>query len=304
MKALSEISESGCTIEDGMMRVSEGISLRVITFNPRRDRENPTIVFVAGWISHISGWTSVLKEMTRDFRVVYVETREKKSSVAPRGAGYGVQEIGDDLIKIIEHLGLREHNYVMLGSSLGATAVIDCYSRLPKKPLALVLIGPNAEFRVPFLWKLIVKLFYPPLYALVRPSVKWYLKNFRLDVTTDREQFDKYSDNLNDADPWKLKKAVLAVERYKIWDRLGDVDCPALLIGASKDVLHEPENLKAIASRLIRSTTIDLETNKSTHNGRVVEEVRKFLASLSPGESPAISFKSQVDRGCRCVRPR
>jgi pimeloyl-ACP methyl ester carboxylesterase len=127
----------------------------------------------------------------------------------------------------------------------------------------------------------VVTLFYPPLYALIRPTVKWYLKNFRLDVRSDQEQYVKYCKALDAADPWKLKKALLSVSKYEIWDRLEFLDIPTLLVGASKDVLHEPENLRKMASNIHNAVTIDLETNKRTHSEHVVQGMRAFLARIS-----------------------
>ena len=281
MEDLREYCPPGAVCEDHMVSVEDGIDLRVITFTPARDLGNPPVLFVAGWISQISGWKTVLKEMTKDFPVHYVETREKISSRIAGKADYGVTPVGEDIAKIVERLDLPPRRFVMFGSSLGATAIVDCYQSLKRKPLALALISPNATFRVPRIWMVIVTLFYPPLYALIRPPVKWYLKNFRLDVKVDHEQYAKYCNAIDAADPWKLRKAVLAVAKYQIWDRLEFVDVPTLLIGATKDVMHEPVNLAEISRRIRKIETIDMGTNKLTHSERVVEEMRSFLQRLS-----------------------
>ena len=117
-------------------------------------------------------------------------------------------------------MGLSD--YVLFGSSLGATAIIDCYRSLKKKTsVAWFLSRPNAVFRVPRSWKVIVTLFYAPLYALIRPSVKWYLRTFRLNVQADAAQYEKYCEALDAADPRKLKKAVMSVWSYEVWGTLG-----------------------------------------------------------------------------------
>jgi pimeloyl-ACP methyl ester carboxylesterase len=276
----SDFCEAGTAVDDRTIDTGAGATLRVVTFTPKADRGNPAVLFVAGWITQMVAWKSVLKEMTKDFKVVYVETREKKSSRVEKPAAYSIEAIGSDIVALVKILGLKENRYVLFGSSLGATVIVECFQALHPKPLALVLIGPNAVFRVPLTWKFIVKSFYPPLYALIRPSVKWYLRNYRLDTQTDAAQYEKYSAALDAADPWKLKKAVLAVARYKIWDRLPHLAAPTLLIEASKDVLHEPGNLRRIASTIPDAAVIDLETNAITHSARVVREMRNFLAGI------------------------
>jgi pimeloyl-ACP methyl ester carboxylesterase len=281
----SQFCDGGMTIDDRMIRTSTGATLRVITFEPKAEKRNPAILFVAGWITQMLAWKSVLKEMTKDFKVIYVETREKISSRVEKPAAYSIEAIGSDIISLVSLLGLQDRRYVLFGSSLGATVIIECFHALTRKPLALVLIGPNAVFRVPRTWKFIVKSFYPPLYALIRPSVKWYLKNFRLDVKADAAQYEKYSAALDSADPWKLKKAVLAVSRYEVWHRLPDLNVPTLLIEASKDLLHEPENLQRIASMIPNAAVIDMQTNATTHSATVVKEMRSFIAGISGARS-------------------
>jgi pimeloyl-ACP methyl ester carboxylesterase len=258
-----------------MIRLTPQVELRVITFTPPKPPKFPPIVFVAGWISLIRGWEKVLREMTSDFRVYYVETREKISSHIRGRVRFGVEEIGSDLIPLIEHLGLDD--YVLFGSSLGATAIIDCYRSLKPKPHSLVLVAPNALFRVPRSWKLVIAIFYAPLYFLIRPSVKWYLRTFRLNVRSDIAQYEKYCEALDAAEPRKLKKAIMAVWSYEVWDKLASVDCPVLIVNASRDKLHEPENLRRIAAGLSNAVEVDLETNAQTHDKPVVDALRVFL---------------------------
>ncbi len=272
---LDEFCAPGATVRDGMLELTPRVTLRVVTFTPPLRSARPPVVFVAGWISQISGWQKVLRDMTGEFCVYYVETREKKSSTVGAGERFGVEEIGSDLVPLIQRLGLRD--YILFGSSLGATAIIDCYSHLEPKPSRIVLIAPNAVFRVPFSWKVIVTLFYPPLDALIRPSVKWYLRTFRLNVRADNAQYDKYSEALDAAEPHKLKKAVMAVWSYEVWQKLPAVDCPVLIVNASHDKLHEPENLRRIAAGLPNAVEVDLGTNAQTHNKPVVDALRRFL---------------------------
>ncbi len=280
MEDLSQYCAEGATFQDRMVEITEGVNLRVVTFLPPVDVGNPSVLFIPGWITQMTAWQAVLNDISKDHIVFYVETREKISSLMKSDANYSVSAIADDIVKLVDKLHLRENRYVMFGSSLGATVIIESYRFLVKKPCALILIGPNAVFRVPLIWKIIVTLFYPPLYSLIKPTVKWYLKNFRLDVKSDQAQYEKYCSALDAADPWKLKKAVLAVAKYKIWDRLKFIDCPVLLVDASKDKLHEPENLRKISSLLPDVTKIDLETNQITHSEKVVEEFRRFISLL------------------------
>jgi pimeloyl-ACP methyl ester carboxylesterase len=238
------------------------------------------VVFVPGWITQIEAWKIVLREMTRDFTVHYVETREKASSIAPPQTGYSVEDIAGDIPAVIRELGLKD-GYVLFGSSLGATVILDACRLLKSDPKCLVLIGPNAEFRMPFWGRLMVRCVTPGIYAIIKPAVKWYLKHFRLNVKCDPAQYQKYAGAMDAADPAKLKKAAAAFSRYRVWDRLASVKVPALVIGGSKDKLHDPTNLIRMVRMLPNAACLDLETNRRTHTAVVVEAMRHFIDSIN-----------------------
>ncbi|NOY77196.1 MAG: alpha/beta hydrolase [Calditrichaeota bacterium] len=280
MENLSELCAAGSSFSEKWLPAAPNVLLRVITFLPVQKQNNPDIVFVSGWISKPIAWRDVLREMTRDFRVFYIETREKISSRIRGRVSFSVDRIGEDLVHLVSRLGVKPDRYILMGSSLGATAILDAVIHLHPQPKALALVAPNAEFRVPRWGLWLIRPFPPRLYLIFKPFVKWYLRNFRLDVTTDYAQYEKYSHALDAADPWKLKKAVLALAKYTVWDKLGAVTCPVLIVGASKDKLHEPENLKKMTALLPNAHYVDLETNRGTHSKKAVDALRKFIHGI------------------------
>ncbi len=280
MEDWREYCSAGVSVEEEWIGVSKNVSLRVISFRPKLKGNKPAVLFVAGWITQVKAWKSVLREMTKDFPVYYVETREKISARVRGTADYGVEAIGRDLVFLVRHFELEDNRYILFGSSLGATAILDCCRFLESAPLCLVLIGPNAVFRVPRFGLALIRIFPPFLYTVFKPVVKWYLRSFRLDVKSDYAQYEKYCQALDAADPGKLKRAALSLSKYRVWGLLEDIECPCLIVGASRDVLHEPENLQRMVSLMKSADYLDLETNRRTHSGEMVEEMRKYLGSL------------------------
>ena len=280
MEDLFQYCAPGSTYQEEMIQVANTVSLRVFTFTPAQKTNNPPVVLVAGWITLISAWEKVIRKMTKDFTIYYIETREKISSQVRGEVEYGVEDIGKDIVTLVAHFNLQDNQYILFGSSLGASAILNCCRYLKRNPLCLVLIGPNAVFRVPRFGKIIIRFFPPRLYLIIKPVVKWYLKTFRLDIKSDYEQYEKYCGNLDTADPWKLKQAVMRLWNWQVWDLLKDIDYPTLIVGASKDSLHEPENLKKIVSMLKNATYVDLKTNKGTHSELMVEEMKKYIEKL------------------------
>lgn len=280
MKNLSEFCAKGSKVIVEMIPVNKNVTLKVTTFTSASKNKNPEIVFVAGWVSLIDGWQKVLREMTKNYTVYYVETREKNTSKVEGKVGFTIDELGNDLHNVIKHFELKDRQYILFGSSLGATTILNSCMDFVLKPMALALVGPNAYFRIPRFGKVLIRSFYPPLYLWFKPYVKWYLKNFRLDVKSDYEQYKKYCGALDAADPWKLKNAAISFFNYSVWNKLPMIDIPALIIGASKDELHEPVNLQKIVSEMKTAVYLDMETNKNTHSEEVVEKITDFLIGL------------------------
>lgn len=280
MEDFSEYCAAGVSFSTEMVPANDGISVRVIQFTPPKKNNNPAVLFVAGWVSLIDGWKHVLREMTRDFVVYYVETREKITSTATGKHEFGVENISGDLAPVILHYNLPEQNYVLFGSSLGATAILDVCHLLPRAPRCLLLIGPNAVFRTPR-WGLILVKMVPPAFVLaMMPIVKWYLRTFRLNIEEDYAQYEKYCNALDSADPWKLKKGLLTLSKYQIWPLLSKIKIPTLIVGASKDTLHDPDNLHKMVELMPRASYLDLETNFKTHQAEVVVAFRNYLEEI------------------------
>ena len=277
---IADYCAPGTRFKEKMVSVSDNVSLRVITFSPAKPTNRPTVLFIPGWISLMKGWNIVLKEMTKDFNIIYAETREKITSQVIGKAEFSVKAIAQDIVRLVEIYKLKKDEYIIFGSSLGGTSILESYQELQRKPLCFALLGPNAEYRTPWWGKILISIIWPQLYNMLRPFIKWYLRKFRLDIESDRAQYDKYCNALDAADPKKLKPAAKALSTYKVWDILEDIDLPVLIIGATKDLLHEPQNLIQMDKMLPNSVFLDMETNTFAHGPEMVEELRKYIASL------------------------
>ncbi len=274
-------SHPDCTIDDEMVAVNDQVQLRVITFTPPHPPEHPPVLFIPGWVSRMDSWGNALKALTADTVVYYVETREKTSSQLKGKYGLGVEDIAHDIICLTEILELPDNEYVLMGSSLGATAILEACTELRRSPGQVTLIGPNAVFRVPAWGRIVIRLFIPSLYLILKPWLKWYLRTFRVNVEADPEQYRKYCRNLDAADPYKLKKAALRFQDYTVWDILPDIEVPVLIISGNTDKLHEHGNVEKMAPLLPNCKLIDLGTNSRTHSAEMISEMWEHMDQTS-----------------------
>jgi len=276
----SQYTDNSTAVKEYMLGVSDGVSLKIIDFTPQNvSPEKPVIIFVAGWISLISGWKGVLKVLTAKYRVLYLETREKQSSLVPdvKKVSFSMDRLVLDIAQIVKKVIPPSEKFVLAGSSLGATVILEYCGSEGRKPLSAVLISPKADFKFPKLLELVIPALHPSLAFLIRPVVKWYLRNFRLDKKNNREQVSKYENTLDCADPYKLKANALALRNYALLNRVNKINVPCLMVGATTDKLHGTGEIKQIMSIIPDSTYVELESNMETHSEKAGHVIVEYI---------------------------
>ena len=278
----------GTRYSERMFDLDDQVSLRVISFEPSTASHNIPIVMVVGLSTMIESFRDILVELTKDFPVHYIETREKKSAKIKGRISFDVQAFGMDVVKIVSMLGVEANNYVLMGYSLGATAIADCHEYIESKPKCLLLMEPTPAFHYPK-WSLRLIRFAVPLYFILKPAAKWYLRRFRINTKEDMEMYLISSRALDNADPLKLKNTILAIAGYSVWQRLETIECPALIVATSKDGLHDHEDIIRMTNGIKYAKYLDLETNKRTHDAEMAIVIRNYVNNLE-----SISYKSDL----------
>ncbi|MCX6225536.1 MAG: alpha/beta hydrolase [Bacteroidia bacterium] len=269
----------GTHISGQWFSVEDHVALRIVTFTPPGESKYYPVVFISGLASVLEGFKETLIGLTRDFQVYYVDTREKSSSRITGKVRFDVETFSSDLCVLVRLLGLEDGKYSMFGYSLGATVIVDSYTRLDAKPYCALLLEPNATFNYPAFAVVIMKLELPLLY-LFKPVVKWYIRHFRINRKEDYDMYLISARSLDNAHPVRLRKTALGISGYKIWDKLGDFSCPTLIVGTSKDHFHSHDEVKRMIENLKNCTYTDLETNRRTHSAELGIVIRQYIDGL------------------------
>jgi len=279
----TECTDPDVSVEEDYVVVSDGVALRTIDFMPPCDTpERPVVVFIAGWISLIDGWKDVLKKLTPRYRTLYVETREKVSARFPERArvDFSMPRMSLDISEILECKVAPEKRFCFAGSSLGSTVVLDYLSMGLRQPEQSFIIAPICELVYPFWLPLLLRPLPPLLYTAIKPPLKWYLRNIRLDKHKEPEQVKKYEGTLDAAEPKRLKANAFAIKDYSLWDKLPDVRSPVLIIGAESDSLHGLDVMNRMIALIPDADMEMMSSNRETHSEKMGELIVDRITGL------------------------
>lgn len=267
----------GAKYESEYLNLPTGVSLLAVSFTPPAKYITPVIIFIPGLASVIDNFRETLIELTRSHRVLYVETREKSSSKTQKRHGFSVADITHDLVHLIDSEFNDSTSFVMVGYSLGATAIAESFAGLRQKPEKMVLIEPNTTFKFPG-WLLFLARGARFVYYPVKPLLKWYMRRFRINLDEDYEMYLINCRILDSADPGKLGAAVRALSSYKTGDCLKEISVPVMVVVASKDKFHSHEEGVIMAGNISGCTYIDMTDNKRTHSAEMGRMISDFIS--------------------------
>lgn len=266
---------SVCTAQ--MLRLTDQVSLRLLCYTPANEAGNVPVVLITGLATEVKSFGNIIYEFSRDFPVYYIETRDKSSSFVHEKVRYDIESMGNDVAEIIRQLGFSSGKFVMVGYSFGAAVIAAGFRHFGAIPHSVVFIEPTPAFHYPK-WSIkLIKWYGKPLYQFIMPFAKWYLRNIVINKKEDYEMATITSNSLSHANPDKLRNTVLAIAGYEVWDKLDSISCPALIIGTSKDRLHNREEIRRMVSSIKNSSYIDLENNLRTHSAETAKIIRTFI---------------------------
>lgn len=268
--------------DERWVAVSPETSLRVWDWTPVT-AQYPPVFFVPGWISTVHGWGDLLRRLTLDRRVLYVDTREKPSArleISRLTVGdFSVSRLATDLRLVSEQIDIDVRETVAFGSSLGGTAILEAMKNDAWAVRAAFCVAPNARFRIPW-WARPALRLPAALYRALKPYIIWYLRKFRVDERREPEQMERYRRTVADAEPHRLKLSARALAGYAIWPRLETVTRPVAVAFAESDTLHEVTEIERILEMVPEARPIPCPTNLYMHRPEVAKDLDRFSSNV------------------------
>ena len=268
--SLSEFCAEGTTYEASYILLSNNIRLRKITFTPELQGQLPEILFLPGLASIIENFRDLMKALTKNFKVHYLESREKKSSIVPDGSSFAIPDHALDIAEAAYLLFGDHRKFIIIGFSFGASTAAEAMPLMKNKPVKLILTEPVATFRFPELILFLAR-YLVPFYRILKPVVKWRMRRGHINMAEDYEMYVINSRTIDNASPQKLSSVVLAIADYNMENDPPKIDVPTVIICASKDKFHSYDEALRIAAGIKGCTCVDMGTNKRTHGAELAD---------------------------------
>jgi len=279
-EGVNPVEVPGVRFERRRLSVEDGVSLQLYEWRPVIEVGADPVLFVAGWISLVTGWVPLLEDLVRTRPVYYLETREKESAEISaslmRPESFSIPRLADDLIAVSDQLGLDSDRTVLFGSSMGSNAILEALKGDRLTARGAFVVGPNAEFHFPWWGRPLVYL-PPSVYSAAKPFVLWYLRNFRVNAREDPEQMARYVRTIRAAVPERIMLSARAVVDYDAMPGLETISSPVAVAYAANDTLHSEEEVQRIVDAMPRGIAVSCPSNTYMHTADVVTDLDRFL---------------------------
>ncbi|HEY6913284.1 MAG TPA: alpha/beta hydrolase, partial [Paludibacter sp.] len=74
---------------------------------------------------------------------------------------------------------------------------------------------------------------------------------------------------------------ILAIDDYDVWDKLETIECPVLILGATKDKFHVHDETRKMVSLLKNCSYADIEDNQRSHSAEAAVLIRGYIKSTT-----------------------
>ena len=197
----------------------------------------------------MNSWRYFLPHLTAHKSVLYLESREKYSSQISGPVGFTLADFAGDIARVVEHFDLADKRYILAGSSLGATSILEAVPQLAAQPRGLGLILPNSRYNLPGYVRLLKYLparLLPPIKSVAQTFVQRRKMN-----SQDHGQHERFMAAMGAASATKLRDSTLGLYAYDLdFERLRHIQLPSLVVGATRDRLHDQAEVRRIADCL------------------------------------------------------
>lgn len=263
--------------------MSDGTKVKILDFDLAEKPNKYTIFLIPGFTTVFLSWEILVEILSKEFRILYFESREKSSSIAPNRKvqrSTTLRKAAYDIKEVIEQLELDKQDYIALASSYGGTILVEALSEKWVAPNGVCMVGPTVEYRMGLIGPFLITIVPDFMKNLFMPFFRWYLGKIHVDKNEHPKQYAKYLRSGEEAILRKIRKVLREIYRYKCWHMLPKIETRTLIIGASTDQVHSTEDAIRTHELVPNSSYVDLGDNIAAHTQPLADALQDFINEL------------------------
>ena len=273
--------------EERIIRVSDGLSLRVFIWEPANQSSKIPILMVPGWGSVFEGWRPLVSEWVQGRKIIYIETREKASAIFDnkmKQKDFIISEYIEDIEKIIEKLQREnelDDNFHLFSSSLASTIIIHGLQEKKISGKSSIFLAPNQKFRFPLWAKILIKL------PLPKFTLKWLIKIaiWAVERKVEEEgQKIRYRRTLLSQNYERIRYSARYLMGYSLPEDLSNIEIPCAILTAESDKLHGMKDVEFISRKVTNMSVISIPSNQYAHQAEALNEIESFYTDIESNE--------------------
>lgn len=282
--------------------VAPGVSLEVIDWGG----SGPALVFLAGLGNTAHIFDRFAPKFTRKYHVYGITRRGfgASSSPPPDGSNYSADQLGDDVLKVIDILGL--HRPVLVGHSIAGEELSSIGSRYPGRIGGLVYLDAGYAYALyapdPGDTRLDAEELQRNLNAFLSGAVGDDQKRIveqllaaipqlRRDLETDQRQIDLMTPHLPRDPGSEPPFAAVASAIIRGEQKYTEINVPILAIYANP---HDPAHLRTMPAGR-KSEFIALDQAKTGAQARAFKKLKSAKVVIYPNADHYVFFSNEQD---------
>ena len=303
------MAKQGPTVSGGrvvVLRAPDGASVHAEVYGPE---EGPTIVLAHGWTESIRFWRHQVEELSGEHRVVVYDKRGHGRSPLPENGDFSLEAQAGELAAVLAEL-VGERRAILAGHSMGAMTIAALAERdaaaLHDRVAAIAMINTgvgdlisealvvHGADRFGVLGERVGELILSskaPL-ALPDPLLLAGIRYLALTPEASQEAVELTAEMVRLCHPRTRAGCAESMTRMELYEALGSIQLPTLVIAGERDKLTPPVHARRLAKEIGGPTEL-VELAGIGHMAplEAPERISSLLRALAARE-PALARES------------
>jgi 3-oxoadipate enol-lactonase len=255
------------------------IEIGPVSLNVEVSGEGPAIIFIHGFTTTSGFWRNQVDLLAQDHKVVCFDLRGHGDSAKPHGVPYTIEAFSDDLVQLMDRLGIDEA--VLVGLSMGGSIVMRTALDHPDLVKALVLVDTSAAGVGEAIQSSRVL---SQIDTLGVETASAEVIEHSFAASTDRSIVDWAKNEVTKAPVHVAKEAIVSLGTFDVRDELEKIGCPTIIIVGEEDKITPVSLSERLNKGIARSKLVII---KGSNHFPMLEQpaafheaITEFLASI------------------------